>query len=50
MRPDPAPDGMRPREALAQPETRTRLDLLLRDIENRESRFRPEERFDYNRT
>ena len=45
----PALDGLTPREAVARPESRTKLDLLLRDMEFRESLLPAEERFDVDR-
>lgn len=45
----PALDGLTPREAAARPAPRTKLDLLLRNMEHRESRLPPEDRFDVNR-
>jgi hypothetical protein len=44
--PLPALDGHSPREALPSPQLRARLDLLVKDIENRESRLPPDERYD----
>ncbi len=45
----PALGGLTPREATARPATRSRLDLLLREMENHESALPVEERFDYGR-
>lgn len=45
----PALGGMTPREAAAKPSARVKLDLLLRDMENHESRLPAEERFDFDR-
>jgi len=45
----PALDGLTPREAAAKPTSRKKLDLLLRDMENREARLPEEERFDYSK-
>jgi hypothetical protein len=44
----PALDGLTPIEAIDRPESRAKLDLLLRDLEHRESRLPPEERFDFH--
>jgi hypothetical protein len=45
----PALGGRTPREAAARPSTRARLDVLLKEMENRESRLPESERFDVPR-
>jgi len=45
----PALGGLTPREASKSPRTRKDLDLLLREMENRESRLPADERFDVGR-
>ncbi|MEO6331724.1 MAG: SEC-C domain-containing protein [Gemmatimonadaceae bacterium] len=45
----PALGGLTPREASKSPRTRKDLDLLLRELENRESRLPADERFDVGR-
>ena len=45
----PALGGLTPREAAAKPSAREQLDLLVRDMENHESRLPAEERYDFNR-
>jgi hypothetical protein len=45
----PALDGLTPREAAAKPETRAKLDLLMRDIEHKEARLPEGERYDVSR-
>jgi hypothetical protein len=45
----PALDGLTPREAVAKPSMRKRLDVLIRDLENHEARLPPAERYDFKR-
>ncbi|MFZ5469860.1 MAG: hypothetical protein ACOZIN_10530 [Myxococcota bacterium] len=45
----PALDGLTPRQAKKKPGSQRKLDLLLRDMENREARLPKEERYDYGR-
>ncbi len=45
----PALDGLTPREAVKKAGPRAKLDLLLRDMENRDARLPEEDRFDYSR-
>ena len=44
--PLPALDELTPREAMQRPEMRSRLDLILRDIEHHEARLPEWERYD----
>ncbi len=45
----PALDRLTPREAAKKAGPRAKLDLLLRDMENRDARLPEEDRFDYSR-
>ena len=45
----PALDGLAPREAMKKPGSRGKLDVLLRDMENREARLPAHEQFDFSK-